>query len=98
MTEQHEVSRAKEALMILDSEVYKDAMQAMKDQIIQQWKDCPIRDHEGQILLLQLAKLSDKFDGILKGYVESGKLAQHRIDINAERNETTVRKWFRRAA
>jgi len=98
MTEQQEVTRAKEALMILDSPVYRQAMEQMKGQIIQQWKDCPIRDQEGQLLLLQLAKLAEKFESVLHGYIETGKLAQHRIDINAERNESTARRWLRRAA
>ncbi len=98
MTDYQEVTRAKEALQILDSNVYKDAMSALQTQIIQQWKDCPIRDAEGQLLLLQLAKLAEKFESILRGYVESGKLAQHRIDIDKERSDTKVRRWLRNVA
>ena len=98
MTESQEVTRALEAARVLDNEAYSEAMEALRTQITAQWKECPIRDREGQMLLLQLAKLTDKFEAILRGYVEAGKLAQHRIDINAARNESTVRRWIRRAA
>jgi hypothetical protein len=49
-------------------------------------------------LLLQLAKLADKFDGILRGMLESGKLAQHQIDLDGVRNESTLRRMIRKAA
>ena len=56
-----------------------------------------MRDIEGQRLLLQLAKLAEKFDGILAGYVQAGKLAQHRIDLDNERNEGLGAKVLRRS-
>lgn len=87
-----------EAQRLLDSEIFKTAMQAMKAQIVEQWKACPVRDVEGQTLLLQLAKLADKFEGILSGLVQGGKFAQHQIDLDSERNETPVRKFFRKVA
>ena len=98
MNEQQQVQRAKEALMVLDNEAYKEAMKSLKEAIILQWKECPVRDSEGQLLLLQLAKLTDKFEGILKGMIETGKLAQHKIDIDQERSESKVRNWIRKVA
>jgi len=73
-------------------------MTALKAQIVEQWKACPVRDKEGQLLLLQLAKLTEKFESILTGMVESGKFAQHKIDLDSERNESTVRRWIRRVS
>ena len=87
-----------EAQRLLDSEIFKTAMQAMKTQIVDQWRAAPIRDIEGQTLLLQLAKLADKFEGTLAGFVQSGKFAQHQIDVDSVRNETPVRKFFRKVA
>jgi hypothetical protein len=48
------------------------------------------------MLLLQLAKLADKFEGILGGMVQSGRLAQHKIELNEVRNESPARKLMRR--
>lgn len=87
-----------EAQRVLDSEAYTSAMRIMRAQIVEQWKNCPVRDTEGQTLLLQLAKLADKFEGILSGLVQGGKLAQHQIDFDSERNESKARQFFRRVA
>lgn len=91
-------AQGEDAQRVLDSAAYQAAMQAMKAQIIEQWKACPVRDAEGQTLLLQLAKLADKFEGILSGLVQAGKFAQHQINLDSERNESKARTFFRRVA
>lgn len=98
MTEQQTVELARNAADVIDNEAYKQAMSALKSQIVEQWKDCPVRDAEGALLLLQLAKLAEKFEGILTGMVQSGKLAQHQIKLDAERSESKTRQFFRRVA
>lgn len=84
------------AAQVIENEAYKAAMTSLKAQVVQQWKDCPVRDKEGQLLLLQLAKLTDKFESILLGMIEGGKLAQHRIDLDNMRDESKARKLMRR--
>ena len=98
MTQHTQAQRGIEAAQVLDNEAFKDAMAALKADVISEWKKCPVRDREGQLLLLQLSKLADKFEGLLVGMVEGGKMAQHKIDIDAERNESSARKFFRRVA
>jgi hypothetical protein len=98
MTEQQTVQRATEAALVLDNPAYQEAMSQLKSVVIQQWKDCPVRDREGQLLLLQLAKLTDKFEAILKGMIETGKLAQHRIDLDRERNDSLAKRFLRKVA
>lgn len=90
-----EVLRGKEAQMVLDNAAFKTAIQSMKDSVLAQWKDCPIRDREGQMLLLQLAKLTDKFESILLGMVQSGNFAQRKIDIDSARDEPKTRQFMR---
>lgn len=98
MTEQQTVQRATEAAQVLDNPAYQEAMQSLKAAVIQQWRECPVRDREGQLLLLQLAKLTDKFESILNGMLETGKLAQHRIDLDRERNESLAKRFLRKVA
>ena len=98
MTEHQTINIGIDAQFVIDNEAYKQAMAGLKAQIVAQWKDCPIRDKEGQVLLLQLAKLAEKFEGILTGMVQAGKLAQHQINLDGERNESAARKFFRRVA
>lgn len=88
--------RGQEAARIIESEVFKLAIQTLKDSVNEQWKSCPIRDKEGQLLLLQLAKVTDKFEGIFVGLVEQGKMIQHKIDLDNARNEPQVRRFFRK--
>lgn len=97
MTDQQTAQQAIFARQVLDNAAYQAAMSSLKAQVVQQWKDCPIRDAQGQLLLLQLAKLADKFDGILSGMIEAGKFAEHKINLDAERDESRGRKLLRRA-
>ena len=96
MTDSDEVRIARGAVEVVNNEAYKAAMDHLKAQIVEQWKDCPVRDVEGQRLLLQLAKLTDKFDSILSGYIARGDFAQHRIDIDKQRNESMGARVMRR--
>lgn len=96
MTEHQTALRGREAQQVLDNPAYKQAMETLRNAVVSQWKDCPIRDKEGQTLLLQLAKLSDKFEGILGGIIESGKMAQHKIDMGELRDEPAVKRFARR--
>lgn len=95
MSERQIAQTGIEARQVLDNEAYKSAMESMRTQIIAQWKECPIRDMEGQRLLLQLAKLCDKFEGILRGYVESGNYAERRIQMDELRDENKLRRTLR---
>ena len=97
MTESDQVRVARNASEVLGNEAYQKAMADLKEQIIQQWKDCPVRDVEGQRLLLQLIKLADKFDGMLTGYGEAGNLAQHRVNLDNERNESMAQRVMLRS-
>ena len=98
MTPHQQATRGIEATQVLENQAFKDAMQSLKAQVIDQWKACPIRDREGQVLLLQLVKLADKFESLLIGAVESGKMAQHKINIDSERDESAARRLMRRVA
>ncbi len=96
MTDQLQALRGTEAAQVLDNEAFKAAMLLLKTQVTEQWKSCPVRDREGQLLLLQLAKLTDKFESILVGMIENGKLAQHKIDLENVREETKAKRAMRR--
>lgn len=88
--------RGEEARQVLSNPAFVEALAALNAQIVEQWQDCPIRDIEGQRLLLQLKKLARKFEDLLTGLLEAGKFAQNRINIDAERDESGARKAMRR--
>jgi hypothetical protein len=96
MTNQQIAQKGFEASQVLDNPAYKAAMDALRTDVIEAWKKCPVRDKEGQVLLLQLAKLTDKFESVLSGMVEGGKFAQRQLELDDMRNESTARKLMRR--
>ena len=89
-----EALRGDDAARVLESPAFQAAMALLKAEIVSEWSKCPVRDAEGQKLLLQLHKLANKFEGLLTGMVETGKLAQ--LNLDAERDESAARKLFRR--
>lgn len=92
--ERKEALRGQDAARVLESPAFQAAMGLLKSEIVSEWSKCPVRDAEGQKLLLQLHKLANKFEGLLTGMVETGKLAQ--LNLDAERDESVARKLFRR--
>lgn len=96
MTEHQLLQRGIDANQVLNNEAFKDAFTVLRGAVVEEWKKCPVRDQEGALLLLQLAKLTDKFESILVGMVESGKMAQHQIDLRELRNESKARNFMRR--
>ncbi len=81
--EQHnlaaEVSRAKEAELLLSNPLLAAALDAIESEVISQWEACPARDKEGRELVWQLFKTSKKFRNLLLGHIETGKLASENL-------------------
>lgn len=73
---QRDIDRAGHAERLLQDDLLKEAVEAIRKEVFQAWIDCPARDKEGKEALWQLAKTTDKFEQLLRGYIESGKLAQ----------------------
>jgi hypothetical protein len=96
MTEQQISNRGLEAGQILAAQAYRDAMDALRQSIVAKWKQCSLRDPEGQKLTLQMMKLADTFEGLLAGYVEAGKFANHQMEINHLRDESVAKRIMRR--
>jgi hypothetical protein len=88
--------RGREAQSLLDNPLLTEALATMRKATVDQWKDMDLRDKEGALLLLQMAKVTDRFEGILRGIVDTGKLAQRRIDLDAIRDEPAARRFMRK--
>ena len=82
---QNDLNRAEHASRLLQDELLTDALAAIKGEVQRAWIDCPQRDHEGKEALWQLAKTADKFESLLKGYIETGKLAKANLKAFDER-------------
>lgn len=96
MNDQQISNRGVEAAQILESQAFRDAMDALRQSIVNKWKEVSLRDAEGQKLTLQMMKLADTFEGLLSGYVEAGKFAARQLDLDALRDESAARRIMRR--
>ena len=70
-------NRAKE---VLENEVFIQAFEDIKKEIVTQWEQSPARDSEGREKLWNLLKLADKLEMNLKTTLETGKLAMLEIE------------------
>lgn len=80
-----DVNRAEHAHRLLNDELLSEAIKSLRDEVVRMWVDCPARDKEGKEALWQLAKTTDKFELLLKGYIETGKLASANLKRFDER-------------
>lgn len=96
MTDQQISDRGLEASRILESGVYREAMDALRASIVAKWREVSIRDGEGLKLTHQLMTLADTFEGLLSGYVEAGKFSARKLEIDSARDESPARKIMRR--
>lgn len=92
MNTQAEIDRAEHAQRLLNDQLLKDALAAIKAEVVKAWVDCPARDKDGKEALWQLAKTADKFEALLKGYVETGKLAS--ANLKAFEEKRGLRRVF----
>jgi hypothetical protein len=96
MTDQQISNRGVEAANILESAVYREAMDALRASIVAKWREVGVRDTEGQKLTHQLMTLADTFEGLLAGYVEAGKFSAHKLEIDSARDDSAARRIMRR--
>lgn len=96
MTKDQIIARGREAAAVLENGAFKSAMSVLKSSVQSEWKKCPIRDREGQVLLLQLAKLTDKFEAMLVGMVETGQYELKKLEIDSARDEPAARRFMRK--
>lgn len=75
-----QVIRAEKARLLLESDLLKEALDSIEKEVVTAWGNTPARDKEGKEQLWQLYKTAQKFRGLLIGYIETGRLAQSRLD------------------
>ncbi|SPA24574.1 hypothetical protein CBM2637_A150027 [Cupriavidus taiwanensis] len=80
-----DVARAERARLILDDELVKGALSAMKARIVEAWEQSPVRDVEGREHLHRYLKVIGQFEGALRSHIETGKIAAHEIRAEEER-------------
>lgn len=70
-----QVEAGSRAKTVLDSQAYQDAYKAVREAILEQWENCPIRDREGAHELKLMLKIHSYIKGHMVRAVEEGKFA-----------------------
>jgi hypothetical protein len=73
-------NRAKE---VLENESFQWAIDSIKNEVTEQWKQSPVRDLEGREKLWMMLQLANKLESVLKTSLETGTLAQ--LDLKHQR-------------
>jgi hypothetical protein len=94
MADEQHITRANRASELLENDAFKQAISAMKEHAIDAFKQCPARDKDGFALIQMHLNVVEKLEGMLRGFVESGRLAKIEIERKsvAERVHNLWRK------
>lgn len=79
MTPEEALRRANQARQVLEQPIVTETLDFMEKEIMDQWMACPMRDLEAREMLWRLAVSTRKFRDLLRGTMESGKLAADEI-------------------
>ena len=87
-----DLDRALQAKQLLENHIYAEAIELVRNGIINAWENSPIRDTEGQHELRLMLKLLNDLQNNIKRVVDSGKLAE----IEIERQKKPLFNVFKR--
>ena len=76
MTNEELRSRGLKAKEILEDEIVQEALTAIRNKYMEEWKKSPARDTEGRERIYVMMKIVDSFETHLNGYIAEGKLAE----------------------
>ena len=79
MTPEEMLRRANQARQVFEQPIVQETLDFMEKEIMEMWKACPIRDVEAREALWRMAVTTGKFRELLRGTMESGKLAADQI-------------------
>lgn len=75
-----------DAEYLLDHPIYKDAVNRLRDEIMQQWRNAPARDAEGRERLWVMLKLLERIEAHIATVAQTGRMASKQIaDIENRR-------------
>lgn len=79
MTPEEALRRANQARQVFEQPIVTETLDFMEKEVMEAWMACPVRDNEGREALWRMAVTTRKFRELLRGTMESGKLAADEI-------------------
>ena len=75
MEPEAEVWRAEKARQFLEDEMIKEALDGIKERLIEEWSKTPVKDPEMREKIWMMYNIHQNFIARLKEHIETGKLA-----------------------
>jgi phosphoribosylaminoimidazole-succinocarboxamide synthase len=97
MTPEEEANRAEEASRLLENLLLKDAFAAIKSEAVRQWDATGAKAEQEREWIWRHYKVIANVESILRGYVESGRIARMQLQEKETLRERTS-KFFRKTA
>ena len=94
MTPDEIILRGENARRLLSDKVLQEAIAGIKKEITDQWAATPARDEEGREWIWRHYKVAERFEAMLKGYVEAGRVEAFKVEQSTM--DKAIR-WFKRA-
>lgn len=79
MTPEEALRRANQARQVFEQPIVKETLDFMEREVMDMWTSTPIRDVEAREALWRMAVTTRKFRELLRGTMESGKIAAEEI-------------------
>ena len=73
MTPDEKIRRGDAARRIMSEAVVQEALAAIRSEIVEMWSKTPPKDTEGREWIWRHLKAAEKFELLLKAYLETGK-------------------------
>ena len=72
-------ARATRAKMLLNDELFKGALQAVRDEVVKSFTTCPVNDLDGMRQYRLMYELLDRIVGAIGQHVRTGQIAEDYI-------------------
>lgn len=79
MTPEEALRRATQARQVFEQPITLETLDFMEREVMEAWIACPVRDVDGREALWRMAVTTRKFRELLRGTMESGKMAADEI-------------------
>ncbi len=79
LTPEEALRRSRDAERLFNDPTLKETLDFIEKEVMEMWMACPVRDAEAREALWRMAVTARKFRDLLRGTMESGKLAAEHI-------------------
>jgi len=76
---QKQVSRGQRAKELLEDPLLQDSLKAIRNKLLHEWENTPLRDVEGREKLFLMLKAHTELEAMLISEIETGKLASQQL-------------------